>query len=82
MAQVAEQQGKYLAACLNADATRGHEGPHKPFIYRHLGSMASLGNGLLWTGVCVVSMIPAGLLLVIAKAQTAWLVLQAANQQS
>jgi len=40
--QVAEQQGKYLAKCLN-DEARGHDGPHKPFVYHHLGSMASLG---------------------------------------
>jgi len=42
VAQVAEQQGKYLAKCLN-DEARGHGGTHKPFVYHHLGSMASLG---------------------------------------
>ena len=42
MPQVAEQQGKYLAKCLN-DEARGHDGPQKPFVYHHLGSMASLG---------------------------------------
>jgi NADH dehydrogenase FAD-containing subunit len=45
LAQVAEQQGKYLAKCLN-DEARGHKGPPKPFVYHHLGSMASLGKHL------------------------------------
>ncbi|KAG5189439.1 pyridine nucleotide-disulfide oxidoreductase-domain-containing protein [Tribonema minus] len=37
LAQVADQQGRYLAAALN----RGHE---EPFKYVHLGSMAQVGD--------------------------------------
>jgi len=39
-AQVANQQGKYLAHCLNKK-----EESVKPFRYRHLGSFAYLGSG-------------------------------------
>ncbi|CAK9164194.1 unnamed protein product [Ilex paraguariensis] len=52
LAQVAERQGKYLAKRLNrigkaaggrANAAKGME-PGKPFVYRHLGSMATIGR--------------------------------------
>ncbi|CAD7695202.1 unnamed protein product [Ostreobium quekettii] len=42
LAQVAEQQGKYLARCLNAQAKSGTS--PEPFQYRHLGSMATVGG--------------------------------------
>jgi NADH:ubiquinone reductase (non-electrogenic) len=47
--QVAEQQGKYLAAVLNKHAAEGDLSSasiarHKPFKYRHLGSMANIGH--------------------------------------
>lgn len=50
--QVAERQGKYLAALLNkiGKAGAGHANSAKeiefgdPFVYRHLGSMASIGR--------------------------------------
>ena len=46
---MAEQQGKYLAAMLNKQAKDGDlsaaaTAKCAPFAYRHLGSMASLGN--------------------------------------
>ncbi|KAG4923632.1 Internal alternative NAD(P)H-ubiquinone oxidoreductase A1, mitochondrial [Glycine soja] len=52
LAQVAERQGKYLAALLNkiGKAGAGHANSAKeiefgdPFVYRHLGSMASIGR--------------------------------------
>ena len=47
LAQVAEQQGKYLAKMLNAAAGAGVEGqekPPEPFVYRSLGSMALVGE--------------------------------------
>ncbi len=40
-AQVAQQQGKYLAQCLNA---RVRGGKIKPFAYKHLGMLAYIGN--------------------------------------
>lgn len=40
--QVAEQQGKYLAATLNAIAKHGTS--PKPFQYKHMGAMATLGD--------------------------------------
>ncbi|EFJ20353.1 hypothetical protein SELMODRAFT_176951 [Selaginella moellendorffii] len=73
LAQVAERQGKYLGAALNslALAGGGRAGAAKttklgePFVYRHLGSMASVGRykalvdlrenkdakGLSWAGI-------------------------------
>lgn len=43
--QVAEQQGKYLARELNEQARAHSPGvPSVAFKYRHLGSMASLGE--------------------------------------
>ncbi|KAK9906340.1 hypothetical protein WJX75_000240 [Coccomyxa subellipsoidea] len=49
LAQVAEQQGKYLATQLNAAAkakSASQELPQwKPFEYHHLGSMALVGKG-------------------------------------
>lgn len=45
LAQVAEQQGRYLAKHLNKAATQVESGPpSEPFIYRPLGSMASVGG--------------------------------------
>ncbi|CAM6111156.1 unnamed protein product [Calypogeia fissa] len=52
LAQVAERQGKYLAKHLNelAKSGGGHAGAAgsahfgKPFVYRHLGSMATVGH--------------------------------------
>lgn len=52
LAQVAERQGKYLASLLNrvGKAGGGHAGSAKevdlgqPFVYRHLGSMATIGR--------------------------------------
>jgi hypothetical protein len=43
--QVAEQQGRYLAACLNKQAKEppGWQ-PPEGFVYRSLGSMASVGG--------------------------------------
>lgn len=53
--QVAEQQGKYLARVLNEGADRLEadkaEEP-KPFVYRHLGSMASIGASRVGTWAC------------------------------
>eukprot|EP00877_Chromochloris_zofingiensis_P007537 jgi/Chrzof1/3036/Cz12g09060.t1 len=44
LAQVAEQQGKYLAHALNQErASSGGDAP-KPFEYKHLGSMATVGG--------------------------------------
>eukprot|EP00884_Botryococcus_braunii_P021353 jgi/Botrbrau1/7901/Bobra.9_2s0074.1 len=45
LAQVAEQQGSYLALCLNKAARGGEDAPAAPFVYRHLGSMATVGEG-------------------------------------
>jgi hypothetical protein len=39
MQQVANQQSKYLAAVLNKPSVHGD----KPFVYKHLGSMAQVG---------------------------------------
>ncbi|CAM6047802.1 unnamed protein product [Sphagnum compactum] len=50
LAQVAERQGKYVAKALNkmAKAGEGHAKAHitpaDPFVYRHLGSMATVGR--------------------------------------
>ncbi|KAI7835537.1 hypothetical protein COHA_010565 [Chlorella ohadii] len=44
LAQVAEQQGKYLARVLNAQAWSLGAAEPEPFQYRHLGSMASIGG--------------------------------------
>ncbi|CAM6009332.1 unnamed protein product [Sphagnum balticum] len=50
LAQVAERQGKYIAKALNklAKEGEGHAGAHRtpadPFVYRHLGSMATVGR--------------------------------------
>lgn len=41
--QVAEQQGKYLARTFNALA-KDPNAKIEPFSYKHLGSMASIGN--------------------------------------
>ena len=43
--QVAEQQGRYLAATLNREAkeAQGWQ-PSEGFVYRSLGSMASVGG--------------------------------------
>lgn len=43
LAQVAEQQGRYLAAALNQEARNTGE-ELQPFTYRHLGSMATVGG--------------------------------------
>ena len=40
---MAEQQGKYLARVLNAQAGQLEAAEAEPFQYRHLGSMASIG---------------------------------------
>ncbi|KAK9843007.1 hypothetical protein WJX74_005543 [Apatococcus lobatus] len=47
LAQVAEQQGKYLARVLNAKAKGGQPSAAQlsPFRYRHMGSMATTGGG-------------------------------------
>ena len=42
--QVAEQQGKYLARVLNESAARLEPSEPPPFVYRHMGSMATLGE--------------------------------------
>jgi NADH:ubiquinone reductase (non-electrogenic) len=48
--QVAERQGKYVAKALNKMAKTGeghakaHITPADPFVYRHLGSMATVGR--------------------------------------
>lgn len=44
LAQVAEQQGKYLAAALNAAAKDPGAPPPPPFEYKHMGSMATVGG--------------------------------------
>ncbi|EFN58862.1 hypothetical protein CHLNCDRAFT_140737 [Chlorella variabilis] len=44
LAQVAEQQGKYLARCLNEEAGKLEAPQLPPFVYKHLGSMASIGG--------------------------------------
>ena len=44
--QVAEQQGRYLARVLNAQAGQLEAAEAQPFQYRHLGSMASIGGWL------------------------------------
>jgi hypothetical protein len=50
ISQVAERQGKYIAKALNklAKEGEGHAGAHRtpadPFVYRHLGSMATVGR--------------------------------------
>jgi len=50
LAQVAERQGKYLAHSLNKLAKSGHAragsgtSPLEPFVYKHLGSMATVGR--------------------------------------
>ena len=48
LAQVAEQQGRYLAKHLNRVATEvgplSNGAPSEPFVYRPLGSMASVGG--------------------------------------
>ena len=41
---MAEQQGKYLARCLNAAASKLEAAEPPPFAYKHLGSMASVGE--------------------------------------
>ncbi len=41
---MAEQQGKYLARVLNEGAARLDPAEPAPFVYRHMGSMASLGE--------------------------------------
>ncbi len=41
---MAEQQGKYLARVLNAQAGQLEAAEPEPFQYRHLGSMASIGE--------------------------------------
>ena len=51
--QVASQQAIYLAKVLNAESIGGVEkvwtrGAANPFLYKHLGSMASVGQ---WKGV-------------------------------
>ncbi|KIY99634.1 NADH dehydrogenase [Monoraphidium neglectum] len=43
LAQVAEQQGRYLAAMLNEEAKNTGAEP-KDFVYNHLGSMATVGG--------------------------------------
>eukprot|EP01026_Neomeris_dumetosa_P076348 TRINITY_DN81866_c0_g1_i1.p1 TRINITY_DN81866_c0_g1~~TRINITY_DN81866_c0_g1_i1.p1 ORF type:complete len:416 (-),score=64.00 TRINITY_DN81866_c0_g1_i1:217-1464(-) len=44
LAQVAEQQGRYLAKTLNGIAKKGNEFKLEPFEYHHLGSMATVGD--------------------------------------
>eukprot|EP01038_Epipyxis_sp_PR26KG_P006913 gene6913-9466_t len=49
LAQVASQQGMYLAKTLNSSSlSEINEGKANPFKYQHLGSMASVGE---WKGV-------------------------------
>ncbi len=45
---MAEQQGRYLARCLNDEAKAGDAGSVqlKPFVYKQLGAMASVGARL------------------------------------
>ncbi|CAM9562675.1 unnamed protein product [Ectocarpus sp. 12 AP-2014] len=43
LAQVADQQGKYLAKCFSKSSDPGHS-DMPPFHYRHLGSMAQVGD--------------------------------------
>jgi hypothetical protein len=50
MQQVANQQSKYLAAVLNTPSTRGD----KPFVYKHLGSMAQVNMLIICTYVIIV----------------------------
>jgi hypothetical protein len=42
--QVAEQQGKWLAKVLNQAAGKLEREEPPPFVYKHLGSMASIGG--------------------------------------
>jgi NADH dehydrogenase FAD-containing subunit len=52
---VAEQQGRYLARYLNAEARaleKGDEVQQEPFKYRQLGAMASVGASSLWHWSC------------------------------
>lgn len=50
LAQVAERQGKYVASALNKLAKTGHARANsgtpsiEPFVYKHLGSMATVGR--------------------------------------
>eukprot|EP01025_Chloroclados_australasicus_P067241 TRINITY_DN9298_c0_g1_i1.p1 TRINITY_DN9298_c0_g1~~TRINITY_DN9298_c0_g1_i1.p1 ORF type:complete len:583 (+),score=66.39 TRINITY_DN9298_c0_g1_i1:182-1750(+) len=44
LAQVAEQQGRYLARTLNKEARSIEPHAIEPFEYRHLGSMATVGD--------------------------------------
>ncbi|KAI3436606.1 hypothetical protein D9Q98_006023 [Chlorella vulgaris] len=44
LAQVAEQQGKWLAKVLNQAAGKLEREEPPPFVYKHLGSMASIGG--------------------------------------
>lgn len=44
LAQVAEQQGRYLAACLNESAGELDAPEAEPFKYKRLGAMASVGG--------------------------------------
>ena len=43
--QVAEQQGKYLARGLNKAAASLEPPEPQPFVYKHMGSMAFVGEG-------------------------------------
>jgi len=44
LAQVAEQQGAYVAARLNASSGSHYNAKGREFVYKHLGSMASMGS--------------------------------------
>jgi len=63
LAQVAERQGKYLAAQLNDLAKEGalpHGKPASPFVYTHMGSLAYVGNYAGLTDLKDVDLIPEG----------------------
>jgi NADH dehydrogenase FAD-containing subunit len=52
---VAEQQGRYLARYLNAEARaleKGDSVEQEPFKYRQLGAMASVGARLVGPQLC------------------------------
>ena len=44
LAQVAEQQGAYVAARLNTSSGSHYDPKGREFVYKHLGSMASMGS--------------------------------------
>ena len=44
LAQVAEQQGAYVASRINTSKGSHYDPKGREFVYKHLGSMASMGN--------------------------------------